>query len=263
MTWSPGSPDGARSRSCEQPMKLKGKVAVVTGGAKRIGREIAVALAARGCHVAITYNRSRAEAQAAVSKIRTHRVKAAAFQVDQRHFAAVRDAVREIHAEFGRIDILINNASSFYPTPWDRVTDLQWEDLLKTNLTGPWWFAQAVGPIMKRQKGGKIINMADVSVFSPWPDYLPYCVAKGGLVTLTKGLAKVLAPHVQVNAIAPGPILLPPDISAAEKKRVLDRTLLKRVGSPQDIVQAVLFFLEGSDFVTGVLLPVDGGRLLA
>lgn len=244
-------------------MRLKGKVALVTGGARRIGREIALGLAARGCHVAITYNRSRTQARITCAKIRKHGVKAAAFQADQRHSASVRDAVREIDAEFGRIDILINNASAFYPTPWDRVTDLQWDDLLKTNLTGPWWFAQAVGPIMKRQKAGKIINMADVSVFSPWPDYLPYCVAKGGLVTLTKGLAKVLAPHVQVNAVAPGPILLPSDISSAERKRVIKRTLLKRVGSPQDIVQAVLFFLEGSDFVTGALLPVDGGRLLA
>ena len=244
-------------------MKLKGKVAVVTGGAKRIGRAIALALAERGCHVAITYLSSHREAAATVTSIRQRKVRGWAVPVDQRDGDQVRQAVRKIHDHFGRIDLLINSASSFYPTPLEQVTEAQWTDLIETNLAGPWWFAQAVAPILKRQRSGKIVNIVDVAAFSPWPSYLPYCAAKGGLVTLTKGLAKALAPSIQVNAIAPGPILFPPNVSARERKQAIEKTLLKRCGSPADIVQAVLFLLEGSDFITGVILPVDGGRLLA
>ena len=244
-------------------MRLKGKVAVVTGGAKRVGKAFALALAKRGCHVVITYRSSRAEASETVRAIRECRVQGLGLKVDQREGAQVREAVKTVFSRFRRVDILINNASSFYPTPWAKVSQAQWDDLLATNLTGPWHFAQAVAPIMKRQGTGKIINIVDVAAFSPWPSYLPYCVAKGGLVTLTKGLAKALAPDVQVNAVAPGPILFPPGMGAREKKQALDRTLLKRVGSPEDLVQAVLFLLEGADFVTGAILPVDGGRLLA
>jgi len=117
--------------------------------------------------------------------------------------------------------------------------------------------------VAPRQGGGAIINILDVSVLSPWVDYLPYSAAKGGLWTLTLGLAKALAPEIQVNGIAPGPILFPPDVSARERARAINKTLLKRMGHPRDIAQAVLFFSEGSDFVTGVVLPVDGGRRLA
>jgi NAD(P)-dependent dehydrogenase (short-subunit alcohol dehydrogenase family) len=244
-------------------MKLKGKVALVTGGAKRIGRAIALALADRGCHVAITHRTSMTEASTTVRAIRRRGVKGSAYGVDQRDGPQVRDAVQSMRSSFDRIDILINNASSFYRTPWREVSEDQWADLLATNLTGPWRFAQAVAPIMEKQRAGKIINIVDVAAFSPWPDYLPYCVAKGGLVTLTKGLAKALAPQVQVNAVAPGPILFPPGLSAPARRQAIRRTLLRRVGDPQDIVQAILFLLEGSDYVTGVVLPVDGGRRLA
>jgi len=244
-------------------VKLKGKVALVTGAAKRVGRSIALELASRGCHVAITYRSSQAEAARTVREIQRKGVQGFALQVDQREGDQVRQAVRQIFSRFRRIDILVNNASSFYPTPLPQATEAQWRDLIDTNLTGPWAFAQAVAPIMKRRRAGKIVNIVDTAAFLPWPDYLPYCAAKGGLVTLTWGLAKALAPEIQVNGIAPGPILMPKGISAEEKNQAIRRTLLKRSGSPQDIVQAVLFFLEGSDFVTGVILPVDGGRLLA
>ena len=243
-------------------MNLKGKVGLVTGAAKRVGRAIALGLASRGVHVAITYCTSHRDAEETVRAIRAKGVKAMAVRVDQRCREEVRDGVKEIVSRFGRVDLLINNASSFYPTPIETVTESQWEDLLSTNLTGPWAFAQALAPILKRQKAGKIINIVDAAAFSPWADYLPYCAAKGGLVTLTKGLAKALAPKVQVNAVAPGPILFPPQIGKEEKERAIRKTLLKRSGSPADIVAAILFLLE-SDFITGVILPVDGGRLLA
>lgn len=244
-------------------MKLKGKVAIVTGGAKRIGREIALGLAQRGAHVIITYRTSRREALKTVSEIERYGVKGMAIQVDQRDASLVRRAVRSVNASFRRIDVLVNNASSFYPTPLDRVSQKQWRDLIDANLSGPWWFAKEAAAIMKRHGAGKIVNIVDSAAFLPWTDYLPYCAAKGGLVTLTWGLARALAPDIQVNAIAPGPILFPPGIKPQEKKAAIRKTLLKRAGSPKDMVQAVLFFLEGSDFVTGVILPVDGGRLLA
>jgi len=244
-------------------VKLRGKVALVTGGAKRIGREIALALAGRGCHVAITYRTSRRDADSTAAAIRRKGVRAMAVEADQRDPDQVRETVRAVEARLGRVDVLVNNASSFYPTPLETVTDSQWEDLIGTNLAGPWYFAQAVSAGMKRRGIGKIVNIVDAAAFSPWPSYLPYCAAKGGLVTLTWGLAKALAPKIQVNGIAPGPILIPKDVSLAERRRAIEKTLLKRVGSPKDIVQAVLFLLEGSDFVTGVILPVDGGRLLA
>lgn len=244
-------------------MMLRGKVALVTGGAKRVGRVLALGLAGRGCHVAITYRTSTQPAAQTARAIQARKVRGWAVQVDQRDPNQVSQAVQAIRQKFGRLDILINNASSFYPTPWSDASPQQWNDLLATNLSGPWFFAQAAGKLMKRQGSGKIINIVDVAAFLPWIDYLPYCAAKGALVTLTRGLAKALAPKVQVNAIAPGPILFPPDISPEEKQQAIRKTLLKRQGSPGDILQAALFFLEGSDFVTGTVLPVDGGRLLA
>ena len=244
-------------------MKLKGKVALVTGGAKRIGKEIALSLAERGCHVALTYHASGKQAQQTLQAIRRKRVKAMGIAVDQRRVVEVRRAVRSVVREWGRIDILVNNASSFTPTPWEKVTPLLWEDAIAANLTGPWNFAQEAAKRMKKQSAGKIINILDISVASPWSPYLPYSAAKGGLWTLTLGLAKALAPKIQVNGIAPGPILFPPDISAKERAQAINKTLLKRIGHPRDIAQSVLFFVGGSDFITGVVLPVDGGRRLA
>lgn len=243
-------------------MKLKGKVALVTGGAKRIGRHLALTLAARGCHVAITYRTSGREAERTVREIRRRGVRGLALRADQRRPAEVQQAVEDLLAAFRRVDILINNASSFYPTPLAQATEEQWEDLIQTNLAGPWRFAQAVAPAMKRRGAGKILNIVDTAAFRPWASYLPYCAAKGGLATLTWGLARALAPRIQVNGIAPGPILFPPGISRRERQAALEKTLLKRAGSPEDIAQAALFFLEGSDYVTGVILPVDGGRML-
>jgi len=244
-------------------MRLKNKVVLVTGGAKRVGREIALSLASRGAHVAITYRTSKSAAEQTVRAIKAKKVKALAFHVDQREPQAVRQVVRDLIKAWGRVDLLVNNASSFPKTPLGRVTDAQWDEAIATNLTGPWWFAREAGLQMKRQGAGKIINMLDVSVTSPWVDCLPYSAAKGGLWTLTLGLAKALGPEVQVNGIAPGPILWPPDMSERAKQSALKRTVLKRRGAPKDIAETVVFFAEGSDFITGTILPVDGGRRLA
>lgn len=244
-------------------MKLPGSVAVVTGGAIRVGKAIALALADHGAAVAITYRTSSAEADAVVRRIRRQGRKALAVRADQSDVAQIRAAARMIERQLGRIDVLVNSASNFYPTPFLTATPAQWDDLHAVNLRAPFFWAQAVAAGMARRRRGVIVNIADVSAFNPWSTYLPYCTAKAGVVALTHGLAKAMAPHVRVNAIAPGPILPPPGLGRTEKKRAQDKTLLKRWGSPADIAQTVLFLVEGSDFVTGQVIAVDGGRLLS
>ncbi|MBI4227839.1 MAG: SDR family oxidoreductase [Candidatus Omnitrophica bacterium] len=244
-------------------MKLRGAVALVTGGAVRVGRAIAVALADRGATVAMTYRTSSVEAEAVVRSIRKRGRKALAIRADQSDIAQIRAAVRTIERQFGRIDVLVNSASNFYPTPFLTATAAQWDDLHAVNLRAPFFWTQAVAPGMARRRRGVVVNIADVSAFNPWTAYLPYCVAKAGVVALTRGLAKALAPHVRVNAVAPGPILPPPGLSRAERRRAAAKTLLKRWGSPDDIARTVLYLVEGSDFVTGQVIAVDGGRLLS
>ena len=236
-------------------MNLTGKTALVTGAGKRVGREIALALARRGANVVVHYNSSAAEARQVVKEIRALGVNAMAMKADQTNARQVRDAVRKA----GRIDVLVASAAVFQRTPFDRLTERDWDFHLDANLKGPFLFALEAG---KRMKAGKMIFFADWAAMRPYRNYLPYLVSKAGIICLTKALAKELAPRVQVNAIAPGPVLLPPDFSAKEKRQVIDSTLVKRLGSPQDIVNSVLFLLEGSDFITGHVLVVDGGRLL-
>ena len=244
-------------------MKLKNKVALVTGGAKRVGREIALTLAEAGANIVITYRSSAQEANRTVSEIKKRGVRAQALQVEVSSGAEVDRAVRAVVDQFGRIDILINNAANFLRVPFDELSERDFEASINPNLKGSYLFSIAAGKIMSKQKSGKIINIADWAGLRPYKNYLPYCVSKGGLITLTQALAKSLAPHVQVNAILPGPVLLPDDMSARERKKIIDETPLKRLGSPKDIAAAVRFLIEGSDFITGALLPVDGGRLIA
>ena len=244
-------------------MRLRGQVALVTGGAQRVGRAIALDLGARGIRVALTYRTSATAATAVVRQLKQRGVRALAVAVDQADVGQIRAGVRTVERTFGRIDLLVNNASNFYPTPLASTTEAQWDDLLDVNLRAPFFFAQAVAPGMRRRRHGTIINIADVAAVNPWPTYLPYCIAKAGVIALTRGLAKALAPHIRVNAIAPGPILPPPDLSRSEARRALARTLLKRWGGPQEIVAAVRYLAEETNFVTGHILAVDGGRLLA
>ncbi len=240
-------------------MQLAGKTALVTGAAKRVGREIALALADRGTNVVVHYNTSAAAARQTVAEIQRRGVTALAVKADQANARQVRAAVRRAMRQFGRIDVLINSAAVYVRTPFANLTERDWDFHLDANLKGPFLFAREVACHMKT---GKIINLADWAVERPYRQYLPYLVSKAGVVGLTKALAKELAPRVQVNAVAPGPVLWPEGFSAAEKKKVVNSTLVKRIGSPQDVANAVLFLLEGSDFITGHVLVVDGGRLL-
>jgi len=241
-------------------MNLSGKTALVTGAAKRVGREIALGLARRGAKIVVHYNTSAADARRVVAEIKGMGVEALAVRADQSSAREVRAAVQKAATRFGGIDVLVNCAAVFQKTPWPDVTEQDWDFHLNANLKGPFLFAREASRHMRR---GKIVNFADWAVWRPYRNYLPYLVSKAGVVCLTQVLAKELAPHIQVNAVAPGPVLLPPKFTATEKRAVRNATLLRRLGSPADVVAAVLFLLEGSDFITGQVLVVDGGRLLA
>lgn len=239
---------------------MQEKVALVTGSAKRIGRAVANALADRGVHQAVHYRTSKTEAEDAVELFRVLGVEAESFQADLSQVKEVEALASEVLKRFGRLDILVNNASVFFPSPLGEVTDLQWDVLINTNLKGPFFLAQKVGLAMKAAVGGTIINIGDWAAERPYTGYLPYCISKAGVVAMTKGLAKALAPEVRVNCINPGPVMLPEDLSEAEKEEVMRKTPLQRTGSPTDIANAVVFLCEGTDFMTGAVITVDGGR---
>jgi pteridine reductase len=240
-----------------------GKIALVTGAARRVGKAIALALADRGAHVVITYNTSGAEALATLREIEARGVQGLAVQGNITRSSDVDTIVLQAIERFGRIDILVNNASNYYKTPFDTLTEEQWDDLVGTNLKGTFLVSKRVGDEMLRAGAGKIINLADWAGFRPYKDYLPYCVAKAGVIALTTALAKTLAPHIQVNAVAPGPVMLPEGFSDHLREAIVRATPLKRIGAPSDIAQTVVFLVEGSDFITGAVIPVDGGRLIA
>jgi pteridine reductase len=247
----------------EVHVRAAGKIALVTGAARRVGKAIALALADRGAHVVITYNSSGAEALATLGEIEARGVQGLALQGNITRSGDVDGIVRQVIERFGRIDILVNNASNYYKTPFATLTEEQWDDLVGTNLKGTFLVCKRVGDEMLKTGAGKITNLADWAGFRPYKDYIPYCVAKAGVIALTTALAKTLAPQIQVNAVAPGPVLLPEDFSDALRQAVVLATPLQRIGTPDDIAQAVVFLVEGSDFITGAVIPVDGGRLIA
>lgn len=244
-------------------MNLKGKSVLVTGSAVRIGKAVALALARRGARLIIHYRHSSKEAQKTIQEIKRLGARAVGIQADLADLKEVEWLAREAWKAYGRLDVLINNAAVFPRTPLSRLTAEDWEQVMAVNLRAPFWLAKDLGLKMAAQGHGKIINLADFAAERPWIDYIPYCVSKAGVVAMTRALAKALAPKVQVNAISPGPILTPADLSREERERAIRATPLKRWGSPDDIAQAVLFLLEGTDFMTGAVLPVDGGRLIA
>jgi pteridine reductase len=241
-------------------MKLDGATVVITGGARRVGRHVALRFAERGANIVVNYRTSGDEAAKAVEEFSAIGVGALAVQADVSTYdgvSAVRDAAIE---RFGSVEVLINNASIYYPTPFDELTEQDWDRNIAVNVKGPYLGCWLFGLHMREQGRGKIINVADWAVDRPYTDHAPYFVAKGGVVALTKVMAKELAPSVLVNAVAPGPILLPEDFTAEMTRAVEKATLVNRVGDPEDIAQTMLYLVEGTDFVTGAVIPVDGGR---
>ncbi len=232
-------------------------VALVTGSARRLGRAIALKLADEGFNIALHYYRSGEEAQITADDIRRRGVDVVLIQGDLASVARVERVVAEAAGMWGRLDVLVNNAAAFFPTPIGSVTEAQWDALLDTNLKGPFFCAQAAALAMRG--GGVIINIADTGIDIAWRGYVPYLISKAGVAQMTYGLAKELAPAIRVNAVAPGPILLPDAHSTEERERAARHTLLKRIGGVEAITDAV-WYLVRADFVTGVVLPVDGGQ---
>ena len=240
-------------------MDLKDKVALVTGSGVRLGQAIAQKLGQLGMRVIIHYHHSEKGAKQTVNLLPGDESRHLILQADLKDVSAIKELVRKAEEESGPISVLINNAADFFPTPFFSTSEEEWDHLFELNLKAPFFLAQTIAEGMKKRGEGKIINMVDVSADRPWPGFLPYCTSKAGLSSLTIGLARALAPEVQVNAIAPGTVLPPPNHAEMDLSESVKRSLLKRIGLAEDIVQAVEYLLK-SDFVTGTILPVDGGR---
>lgn len=242
-------------------MDLEDRIVLVTGGAKRIGQAIALTLAHRGAHVLITYRRSAVEARQTVRRLERLGGRAEALRADLSDATQVRRLFETIRRRHGRLDALISCAAAFERVPFARLSEQAWDRALDANLKGPFLCALYASRLMRR--GGKIINLADWAGVRPYRHYLPYCVSKAGVIGLTKALALELAPAIQVVAVAPGPVLPPPSLSAVARARIARRVPLRRWGSPQDVANTVRFLLEDTDFMTGSVIFVDGGQLIA
>jgi pteridine reductase len=245
--------------SNESNESLQGRVALVTGSAKRIGRAVALRLASDGCDIVIHYNRSKSEAEDAVAEIAKLGRKSIAVQADLCSLAQIKRLFQQAVDQFGRLDILVNSAANFLPAHLDDTTEKMWDTALDTNLKAPFFCAQAAAPLLKQSRG-VIINFADIGGILPWPGYIPHCASKAGVIMLTKCLAKALAPEVRVNAIAPGTITMSGDPTEWEAD-FIRRAPLHRTGTPEDVADAVSF-LVGAKFITGQVLILDGGRTL-
>jgi len=237
---------------------LAGQVAVVTGAAKRIGRSIALRLAADGADVAVNYATSRKEAEEVTREIIAAGRRAIAIKADVSNRRDVKKLFAAVEKEFGRLDILVNNAGMFFAAEFGELTEAQWDRIMDTNLKSQFLCAQAAAPIMKRQGRGRIINLSSLGGILPWPKYVHYCVSKAGSIMLTRCLARALGPEITVNSVAPGTIQFPGEPPAEEYIR---RVPLHRTGKGEDIAGAVAY-LATADFVTGQTIVVDGGRAL-
>jgi len=240
-----------------------GKTALVTGAAARIGAAITETLHQRGCAVAVHCNSNRGGAEALAERLNAARSGSAfVVQADLSQTAGVEQLAAQLRSKWDRLDVLVNNASRFYPNVVGETQAWQWEDLLNSNLRGPWFLVQALLGAL-RTAGGSIINIIDVHAERPMRGHSVYCISKAALAMMTRALARELGPEVRVNGVSPGAILWPErEPAAAEKQNILGRTALKRLGEPQDIASAVAYLALDAPYVTGQILAVDGGRSL-
>lgn len=242
-------------------MELRGKVALVTGAGRRLGRVMARALADRGMTVAVHYHASTQGATQLSREIEAAGGRAVCFQADLTDAHAARALPEQVVERLSRLDVLVNSAAVMHHLPVEDTTPEQWDDIVDLNLRSVFFCAQgAIGPL--RSAKGKMVNLADLAGLEPWPGYAAHSISKAGVVMLTRVLALRLAPDVTVNAIAPGAVLVPEDYPAEERERLARSTPLRRLGDPSDVVSALLYLLEGGDFVTGQVLVVDGGRFI-
>lgn len=244
---------------------LNNKVALITGGVRRIGAEVARTLHAEGMRLVLHYRSSRKEAQdlqQELNKIRPDSV--VLIQADLLNQNGLSSLVKQTVDHFKQLDVLVNNASSFYPTPIGKAEEKDWDNLINTNLKAPFFLSQAAAPYLKRSYGC-IINIVDIHSIRPLKEHTIYSVSKAGLATLTQSLAHELGPEVRVNGVSPGAILWPEaenELDDLTKQRILNRTFLKRQGSAKDIASAILYLIRDANYVTGQILNIDGGRSL-
>lgn len=239
-----------------------GKTVLVTGAAKRVGRSIARELHAAGANVMLHYRSAVVAAEATARELNALRPDSAAcLRADLQNIDALATLIEDTVAHFGRLDGLVNNASSFFPTPVGAIDVEAWDDLIGSNLRAPLFLMQAAAPHLRSSRGS-VVNITDIHAERPLAGYPVYCAAKAGLLGLTRAMAVELAPEVRVNAVAPGPILWPDDSTFDSQARdeIVAHTLLKRAGSPHDIARTVRFLLDDATYVTGQVINVDGGR---
>ena len=239
------------------PLPLKGKHALVTGGAHRIGRSIAMSLAAAGADVAITFRSSPEAAEQMARELSTHGVEAMAVHCDVRDPLCVTDAVSTVTKTFGGLDLLINNAGAFETVALEQITSQQWDAMFETNTRGPFLVAQAAHPHLKASHG-RIVNIGSLGGIHPWATHAHYCTSKAALHMLSQTMAKAWAPEISVNCVAPGMIVNGETVDAGYE-HFAQKTPMRRNGRAQDVAEAVLFFATGPHFITGQLLAVDGG----
>jgi pteridine reductase len=242
---------------------LDGRVVLITGAAHRIGATMARTLHQAGANIVLHYRASQQGARTLQDELNAVRPDSVSLvQGDLHKTTTLNELVLKAHAAWSRLDVLVNNASTFYPTPVGTVDETQWNDLIGTNLKAPFFLAQAAAPYLKRERGC-IVNIVDIHAERPLKEHPVYSIAKAGLVMLTKSLAAELGPEVRVNAVAPGAILWPEnEMDEETKQRIIARTFLKRQGNPHDIARAVLFLVRDADYTSGQVLTVDGGRSL-
>ncbi len=244
-------------------MNLQDRVVWVTGSGKRLGRAMALDLARRGAHIVVHYNHSEDEAVEVAEQVRDLGRKSIVVKGDLSKINDIRIIMAQIEDAFRRLDVLVNSASNFIRVPLADITEQIWDESIDVNLKGPTFCALEAAKLMRRGGGGKIINFADWAGFRPYRHYLPYMISKGGVITMTRALALELAPDIMVNAVAPGPVLLPEGTTPEEEAQIIRNVPLKKTGTPDDIVATVAFLIEGSDYITGQVICVDGGRYIA
>lgn len=242
-------------------MQLAGTTALVTGSGTRVGQALAVGLAESGCDIAVHYHGSAAGAEVTARAVASAGRRAEVFRADLGDAQAARALPEQAARAFGRLDVVINSAAIMVRQAVEDVTPQTWDDTLNLNLRALFFVSQGAIPYLRRARG-KIVNLTDVGGLEPWPAYVPHSVSKAGVVMLTKAMARALAPEIAVNAIVPGPVLLPDDWDEQMRNHFRDTTPLQRLGDPADVVAAARFLLTGTDYVTGTILVVDGGRLI-
>lgn len=241
-------------------MNIEGKISLITGGSRRVGKEIALELAKGGSFICIHYRNSRDEALKTLEEIRKLGSDGEIFSADLRKPHEIKEVFEKLREKYGVLHILINNAAVFKRTPFHTLNIEDFDLHIETNLRAPYLCSIEGKKLMK--EGGKIINIVDIKGMRPTRNYLPYSISKAGLIMMTKDLARLLAPEIQVNAVAAGVVLLREDENVEEMEKIIRKIPLGRTGSPEDIAKTVRFLIEGSDYITGQVIVVDGGMLL-